>query len=80
VAAGQVGPAGEEYIAVIAETNLADGGRDGLARDIRQRVITELGTPDIQVHLVPPRWLTRTTSGKWQRLLAVQRLQVGSEP
>ncbi len=80
VAAGQVGPAGEEYIAVIAETILADGGRDGLARDIRQRVITELGTPDIQVHLVPPRWLTRTTSGKWQRLLAVQRLQVGSEP
>jgi fatty-acyl-CoA synthase len=80
VAAGQVGPAGEEYIAVIAETNLADGGRDGLARDIRQRVTTELGTPDIQVHLVPPRWLTRTTSGKWQRLLAVQRLQVGSEP
>ena len=80
VAAGQVGPAGEEYIAVIAETSLADGGRDSLARDIRQRVVTELGTPNIQVHLVPPRWLTRTTSGKWQRLLAVARLGAGSEP
>ena len=85
VAAGQVGPAGEEYIAVIAETSLADDGRDSLARDIRQRVVTELGTPNIQVHLVPPRWLTRTTSGKWQRLLAVARLGaarlgVGSEP
>ncbi len=80
VAAGQAGPAGEEYLAVIAETNLADSERDGLARDIRQRVITELGTPNIQVHLVPPRWLTRTTSGKWQRLLALQRLQGGSGP
>ena len=77
VAAGQADPAGEEYIAVIAETNLADSERDGLARDIRQRVITELGTPNIAVHLVPPRWLTRTTSGKWQRLLALQRLQGG---
>ena len=78
--AGQAGPAGEEYIAVIAETKLADSERDGLARDIRQRVITELGTPNIAVHLVPPRWLTRTTSGKWQRLLALQRLQGGSGP
>ena len=77
VAAGQADPAGEEYIAVIAETKLADSERDGLARDIRQRVITELGTPNIAVHLVPPRWLTRTTSGKWQRLLALQRLQGG---
>lgn len=75
VAAGQAGQAGEEYIAVIAETSLADSARAGLARDIRQRVVTELGTPNIQVHLVPPRWLTRTTSGKWQRLLALQRLQ-----
>jgi fatty-acyl-CoA synthase len=80
VAAAQAGPAGEEYIAVIAETSLADGGRDGLARDIRQRIITELGTPNIRVHLVPPRWLTRTTSGKWQRLLALQRIQEGSRP
>ena len=78
VATAQAGPVGEEYIAVIAETNLADGRRDGLARDIRQRVVTELGTPNIRVHLVPPRWLTRTTSGKWQRLLALQRLQEGS--
>jgi fatty-acyl-CoA synthase len=80
VAAAQAGPAAEEYIAVIAETSLADGGRDRLARDIRQRIITELGTPNIRVHLVPPRWLTRTTSGKWQRLLALQRIQEGSRP
>jgi fatty-acyl-CoA synthase len=78
VAAGQADPAGEEYIAVIAETKLAAGDRDGLARDIRQQVVTELGTPNIQVHLVPPHWLTRTTSGKWQRLLALQRLEAGS--
>ena len=75
VAAAQAGPSGEEYIAVIAETHLADGSRDSLARDIRECVVTELGTPNIRVHLVPPRWLTRTTSGKWQRLLALQRLQ-----
>jgi fatty-acyl-CoA synthase len=70
----QAGLAGEEYIAVIAETTLPDPSRDGLAREIRQRVVTELGTANIQVHLVPPRWLTRTTSGKWQRLLALQRI------
>lgn len=80
VAAGQAGPAGEEYIAVIAETALSGSEQDGLARDIRQRVTAELGTPSIQVHLVPPRCLTRTTSGKWQRLDALQRLQVRGEP
>jgi fatty-acyl-CoA synthase len=80
VAAALAGLAGEEYIAVIAETTLADGRRDGLAWEIRHQVVTELGTPNIQVHLVPPRWLTKTTSGKWQRLLAVQRLHEVSEP
>jgi acyl-CoA synthetase (AMP-forming)/AMP-acid ligase II len=67
------GQAGER-IAVIAETALTGIARDGLEHQIRRQVAGVLGIPNIGVYLVEPRWLTRTTSGKWQRLLAARRL------
>jgi len=63
-----------ERIAVIAETTLTGAQASDLRRQIRQRVTAVLGTTQISVHLVTPRWLTKTTSGKWQRLLAAGKL------
>ena len=63
-----------ERIAVIAETTLTGAQASDLQRQIRQRVTAGLGTTRISVHLVRPRWLTKTTSGKWQRLLAARKL------
>jgi fatty-acyl-CoA synthase len=28
----------------------------------------------VRVYVVKPRWLSRTTSGKWQRVLSARRL------
>jgi fatty-acyl-CoA synthase len=67
-----------ERIAVIAETTLSGAQATDLQRQIRQRVTAGLGTTQISVHLVTPRWLTRTTSGKWQRLLAARKLSEGT--
>ncbi|MFF0488646.1 AMP-binding protein [Nocardia sp. NPDC004068] len=62
-------------IAVIAETTLRDAAAAELAETIERRVTRELGFPHVRVHLVEPHWLTRTTSGKWQRRLAARRLR-----
>ncbi len=67
-----------ERIAVIAETTLTGAQASDLQRQIRQRVTAGLGTTQISVHLVTPRWLTKTTSGKWQRLLAARKLSEGT--
>ena len=69
-----------ERIAVIAETSLTGADRDRLERQILQLSADELGMAHIIVHLVTPRWLTRTTSGKWQRLLAARKLSEASKP
>jgi acyl-CoA synthetase (AMP-forming)/AMP-acid ligase II len=47
---------------------------DDLRKEIVRRVAGELALSHIDVHLVEPKWLTRTTSGKWQRSLAAQRI------
>jgi acyl-CoA synthetase (AMP-forming)/AMP-acid ligase II len=75
VAAAESDAAGGEFITVIAETELRDDAQKALQREIREQVVAEMGMPHVRVHLVDPRWLTRTTSGKWQRLLAVSRLR-----
>jgi fatty-acyl-CoA synthase len=67
-----------ERIAVIAETTRTGAQATDLQRQIRQRVTAGLETTQISVHLVTPRWLTRTTSGKWQRLLAARKLSEGT--
>ncbi|MFQ6332068.1 AMP-binding protein [Nocardia sp. CWNU-33] len=63
-----------EFLGVIAETTLEGAPRAALEDEIRRRIVTAIGMPHVRVHTVPPRWLTRTTSGKWQRLHAAARL------
>lgn len=65
---------GGERIGVIVET-----GEDPAAvrEEVRRRVVHELDLPRVQVYTVKPRWIPRTTSGKWQRVLAAQRVTAG---
>src|SRR5262249_22059121 len=66
----------EERLVLIVESSgeLPD---PRLAEQVRQNVAAELGVGELDVHVVPARWLTRTTSGKWQRLDARRRLAGG---
>jgi acyl-CoA synthetase (AMP-forming)/AMP-acid ligase II len=65
---------GAEHVGVIVEAD----GRAATIDQVRDRVLSrvrdELGLAQVRVYVVRPRWLTRTTSGKWQRTLASQRL------
>ncbi|MFI1963163.1 AMP-binding protein [Streptomyces pathocidini] len=63
-----------EHLGVIAETSQPAESHQELADVIHQRIIRELGALPVRVHVVGPHWLTRTTSGKWQRLRAKRRI------
>ncbi|HEX3782605.1 MAG TPA: AMP-binding protein [Pseudonocardiaceae bacterium] len=67
---------GGERIGVIVET-----GEDPAAvrEEVRRRVAAELDLAQVQVYVVKPRWIPRTTSGKWQRVLAAQRVTSGDD-
>jgi fatty-acyl-CoA synthase len=65
---------GTEHIGVIVEGTATGTGDDELRREVARRVSAELDLAAVRVHVVRPRWLTRTTSGKWQRGLASHRL------
>jgi acyl-CoA synthetase (AMP-forming)/AMP-acid ligase II len=67
-----------ERIAILAETKLdAEAEQEELIRAARRRIATQLGFDDIDMYLVQPRTITRTTSGKYQRVLMRQRLLGG---
>ncbi len=66
--------AGGESLGVVVETELPAEGHHALVTRIRKRLREELGRIPVQVHVVEPRWLTKTTSGKWQRTLAALRI------
>ena len=58
-----------ERIVLCAETRLSDEDeRERLRAEISRRCSADLGLPDVDVHLVAPRAIPRTTSGKLQRL------------
>ncbi|WP_067689528.1 AMP-binding protein [Nocardia jejuensis] len=65
-----VDPDGEDHIALIAESELTGADAELLSRTIRERIAAELGLAAVQVHLVAPRSIPRTSSGKLQRLAA----------
>jgi fatty-acyl-CoA synthase len=65
---------GSECAGVIVESA---GPADEIRAEVARRVAAELGLAQVQVHVVKPRWLTRTTSGKWQRALAAKRVAAG---
>ncbi|MEU4796663.1 AMP-binding protein [Streptomyces sp. NPDC023327] len=58
-----------EHIVVVAESTAPPGTaqHERLLRTVEGTVTTELGLSAVRVHLVAPRTLPRTTSGKWQR-------------
>lgn len=63
-------PGGEEAMLLIAETALTGAEAEALAADLTARVTAELGLAEVAVHLVAPRAIPRTSSGKLQRLAA----------
>jgi acyl-CoA synthetase (AMP-forming)/AMP-acid ligase II len=67
---------GQECAGVIVE---AAGPADEIRAEVARRVAAELDLAAVRVHVVKPRWLTRTTSGKWQRALAAQRIAAGEQ-
>ena len=59
---------GTELIAVVAETGAADAAaRQAIARAIRAAVAQQAAVTLSYVHLVGPRWLLKTSSGKLAR-------------
>ncbi|MBF6229519.1 fatty acyl-AMP ligase [Nocardia abscessus] len=59
-----------DVIALIAESERTGAGADALTEAIRARISAELGLAAVRVHLVAPRSIPRTSSGKLQRLAA----------
>ncbi|GHF69659.1 hypothetical protein GCM10017566_49190 [Amycolatopsis bartoniae] len=64
-----------EGIVVVAESELPAGEHEALSRRIRGAVSGALGLSAVQVLVVLPRMLPRTTSGKWQRALVQQTVK-----
>ncbi|MFJ5920862.1 AMP-binding protein [Streptomyces ardesiacus] len=58
-----------EHIVVVAESTAQPGTAQHkqLLRAVEGAATTELGLSAVRVHLVAPRTLPKTTSGKWQR-------------
>ncbi|WP_218604988.1 AMP-binding protein [Pseudonocardia abyssalis] len=60
------GGGGPEQVVLVAETTSSD--REGLEQRLRERVAAVADVPGVAVHLVSPRTIPRTTSGKLRRL------------
>ncbi|MHC9296509.1 AMP-binding protein [Mycobacterium sp. LTG2003] len=63
-----------EHLGIIVESEVPETEYPDLADRVRRDVAAELGLSAVRVHVVPPGFLTRSTSGKWQRLAAAKRL------
>jgi acyl-CoA synthetase (AMP-forming)/AMP-acid ligase II len=60
--------AGPERMVLVAETPADDAAdRRRLVSDLRSRVSAALDLADLEVHLLPPRSIPRTSSGKLRR-------------
>lgn len=65
-----IDPDGADVIVLIAESELTDDAATDLRTAIREKAAADLGLAAVEVHLVPPRTIPRTSSGKLQRLAA----------
>ena len=65
---------GDEFVRVVAEADARTAREGDLAAAIRGRVESELDLTAVRVNVVKPRWIPRTTSGKWQRDLTRRRI------
>jgi acyl-CoA synthetase (AMP-forming)/AMP-acid ligase II len=71
VAIADTAPDGTEVITILGETALeGPADRARLTAELRTAVATALDLDRVQVHLVPPDALPRTSSGKYRRLAA----------
>lgn len=70
VAVAGFGTEGQEDMLVVAETDLVGAAATRLTADLRHRIQADLGLAQIDVCLVAPSSLPRTSSGKFQRLAA----------
>ncbi|WP_018685816.1 AMP-binding protein [Actinokineospora enzanensis] len=68
-------PDGTETMWLIVESNRKGADAEALAAALRKAVANELGLAAVTVHLVAPRSLPRTSSGKFQRLAARDLVQ-----
>ncbi|MTE14542.1 AMP-binding protein [Nocardia aurantiaca] len=59
-----------DVIAVIAESERTGDAAHALTRAIKDRIAADLGLAAVEVHLVAPRTIPRTSSGKLRRLAA----------
>lgn len=62
-----------EYATVVVEAP-RHADPEPLCKAVARRVAIDLDLHAVRVRVVPPHWLSRTTSGKWQRALARERL------
>ncbi|MEV0621409.1 fatty acyl-AMP ligase [Nonomuraea sp. NPDC050404] len=67
-------PDGSQSMLLIAETTLTGADAEALTTALRTRIGAELGLSEVSVHLVAPRSIPRTSSGKVQRLAARELL------
>jgi fatty-acyl-CoA synthase len=66
---------GSERMAILAETRLTEPAESArLAQTIRSHIATQLGHDQVEIYLLKPRSLRKTTSGKYQRLLMRDQL------
>lgn len=65
-----------EHLGVLAETQLdQQDALAALAKQMRTTISKQLGLANTDIHLLKPRSLQRTTSGKYQRLLMARQLR-----
>ncbi|MFJ4658996.1 AMP-binding protein [Nocardia sp. NPDC088792] len=65
-----IDPEGADVIVLIAESERVGEAAAALTRLIEDRIAAELGLAAVEVYLVAPRTIPRTSSGKLQRLAA----------
>lgn len=68
------GANGTEEMLLIAETALTGTAAEALTDELRRRVSAEIGLAEVTVHLVAPRAIPRTSSGKVRRLASRELL------
>jgi acyl-CoA synthetase (AMP-forming)/AMP-acid ligase II len=65
---------GHEVVSVVVEAQGRQVSGAELSERVARQVEAELDFSDVRVHVVKPSWISRTTSGKWQRALTRQRV------
>lgn len=78
VAVGGSRPDGGEVVDLVVETTATGEAADALTRLLRERAVAALGALPLTVHLVAPRSIPRTTSGKVRRLDVRARLRAAA--